>query len=92
MDGRRQITVKANGGQLVDAAAGFYVEARHNPGVHGAVLSDALASRFSAQIQVSTFSGLGARASPKSGALVAPTDSLERPPELCAVYLRAVSG
>jgi MoxR-like ATPase len=54
MDGRRQITVKANGGELVDAADGFYVVAGHNPGVHGAVLSDALASRFSAQIQVST--------------------------------------
>ena len=54
MDGRRQITVKANGGELVDAADGFYVVAGHNPGVHGAVLSDALASRFSAQIHVST--------------------------------------
>lgn len=54
MDGRRQITVKAHGGELVDAADGFYVVAGHNPGVHGAVLSDALSSRFSAQIQVST--------------------------------------
>ena len=54
MDGRRQITVKANGGEIIDAAAGFYVVAGHNPGVHGAVLTDALASRFSAQIQVST--------------------------------------
>jgi hypothetical protein len=39
----------------VEAADGFYVVAGHNLGVHGAVLSDALASRFSAQIQVSTF-------------------------------------
>src|SRR6185369_11927948 len=54
MDGRHQITVKANGGELVDAAPGFYVVAGHNPGVHGAVLTDALASRFSVQIQVST--------------------------------------
>jgi nitric oxide reductase NorQ protein len=30
------------------------VAAGHNPRVHGAVLTDALASRFSAQIQVST--------------------------------------
>ena len=36
------------------AAPGFYVAAGHNPGVHGAILSDALSSRFSAQIQVST--------------------------------------
>jgi len=54
MDGRRQIIIKANGGEVVDAAPGFYVVAGHNPGVHGAVLSDALASRFSVQIQVST--------------------------------------
>lgn len=54
MDGRRQIVVKANGGEVVDAATGFYVVAGHNPGVHGAVLSDALASRFSVQVQVST--------------------------------------
>lgn len=58
MDGRRQIIVKANGGEVIDAAPGFYVVAGHNPGVHGAVLTDALASRFSVQIQVSTFSGL----------------------------------
>ncbi len=46
--------IKANGGETVDAADGFYVVAGHNPGVHGAVLTDALSSRFSAQIQVST--------------------------------------
>ncbi|MFI9811539.1 AAA family ATPase [Saccharothrix variisporea] len=54
MDGRRQIVIKANGGEAVDAAPGFYVVAGHNPGVHGAVLTDALSSRFSAQIHVST--------------------------------------
>ncbi|WP_246632654.1 AAA family ATPase [Pseudonocardia nigra] len=54
MDGRRQVIVKANGGEVVDAAPGFYVVAGHNPGVHGAVLTDALSSRFSAQIQVSS--------------------------------------
>ncbi|WP_168590429.1 AAA family ATPase [Saccharopolyspora sp. ASAGF58] len=54
MDGRRQITVKANCGEVVTAEPGFYVVAGHNPGVHGAVLTDALSSRFSAQIQVST--------------------------------------
>jgi nitric oxide reductase NorQ protein len=54
MDGRRQITVKAHKGETITAAEGFYVIAGHNPGVHGAVLTDALASRFAAQIQVST--------------------------------------
>lgn len=54
MDGRSQIVIKANGGEVVDAAEGFYVVAGHNPGVHGAILTDALSSRFSAQIHVST--------------------------------------
>jgi MoxR-like ATPase len=54
MDGRRQITVKAHSGETVTAADGFYVVAGHNPGVHGAVLTDALSSRFAAQIAVST--------------------------------------
>ncbi len=54
MDGRRQIVVKAHTGETITAAPGFYVIAGHNPGVHGAVLTEALASRFSAQIHVST--------------------------------------
>ena len=61
MDGRRQIVIKANGGDVVDAAPGFYVIAGHNPGVHGAVLSDALSSRFSAQIHVVTDYDLAAQ-------------------------------
>jgi nitric oxide reductase NorQ protein len=52
MDGRRQIQVKAHKGETISAAEGFYVIAGHNPGVHGAVLTEALASRFSVQIQV----------------------------------------
>jgi MoxR-like ATPase len=52
MDGRRQIQVKAHKGETVTATDGFYVIAGHNPGVHGAVLTEALASRFSVQIQV----------------------------------------
>ncbi|MFD4252490.1 AAA family ATPase [Amycolatopsis thermoflava] len=54
MDGRRQIIIKAHRNEVVDAAPGFYVVAGHNPGVHGAVLTDALSSRFAAQIHVST--------------------------------------
>lgn len=54
MDGRRRITIKANGGELVEAKPGFYTVAGHNPGVHGAVLSEALGSRFSFQIRVSS--------------------------------------
>ncbi|MEV3854967.1 AAA family ATPase [Streptomyces sp. NPDC050095] len=52
MDGRRQIQVKAHKGETITAEDGFYVIAGHNPGVHGAVLTEALASRFSVQIQV----------------------------------------
>nr|BEK67521.1 AAA family ATPase [Kitasatospora purpeofusca] len=54
MDGRRQIQVKAHQGETIQAKQGFFVLAGHNPNVHGAVLTDALASRFSVQIQVST--------------------------------------
>ncbi|MFI7492954.1 AAA family ATPase [Micromonospora echinaurantiaca] len=54
MDGRRQIILKAAAGRVVTAAPGFYVVAGHNPGVHGAVLTEALASRFSTQVKVST--------------------------------------
>jgi nitric oxide reductase NorQ protein len=54
MDGRREITVKACKGQTIKAAPGFYVIGGHNPGVHGAVLTEALASRFAVQIQVAT--------------------------------------
>ncbi|MFH9964885.1 AAA family ATPase [Streptomyces mirabilis] len=52
MDGRRQIQVKAHKGETINATDGFYVIAGHNPGVHGAVLTEALASRFSVQVQV----------------------------------------
>ncbi len=52
LDGRRQIQVKAHKGETITAVEGFYVIAGHNPGVHGAVLTEALASRFSMQIQV----------------------------------------
>jgi nitric oxide reductase NorQ protein len=61
MDGRRQIIIKANGGETVDAAPGFYTVAGHNPGVHGAILTDALSSRFSAQVHVSTDYDLAAQ-------------------------------
>ncbi len=54
MDGRRQLMVKAHKGETIAATEGFYVVAGHNPGVHGAVLTEALASRFGVQIQVAT--------------------------------------
>ena len=54
MDGRREITVKAHKGETIKAADGFYLIGGHNPGVHGAVLTEALSSRFSVQIQVAT--------------------------------------
>ncbi|MGH8877352.1 MAG: AAA family ATPase [Stackebrandtia sp.] len=54
MDGRGEITVKAHKGETVTASPGFYTIAGHNPGVHGAVLSDALASRLSVHIEVTT--------------------------------------
>lgn len=61
MDGRRQILIKSHKNEVVDAAPGFYVIGGHNPGVHGAVLTDALSSRFSVQIHVSTDYDLAAQ-------------------------------
>ena len=54
MDGRRQVIVKAHKGEVITAADGFYVVGGHNPGVHGAVLTEALSSRFSVQVHVGT--------------------------------------
>ncbi|WP_280433439.1 AAA family ATPase [Nocardia brasiliensis] len=54
MDGRREVVVKANSGEIVTAEPGFFVVAGHNPGVHGAILSEALASRFAFQVEVSS--------------------------------------
>jgi hypothetical protein len=39
---------------VITAASGFYVVAGHNPGVHGAILTEALSSRFSVQVRVTT--------------------------------------
>lgn len=58
MDGRNEIIVKShpvNGKpEVVKAKDGFFVVAAHNPGVHGAILTDALASRFIARVWVET--------------------------------------
>lgn len=58
MDGRRTVLVKehpveVNGvmqPDVVEAQPGFFVVAAHNPGVPGAILSEALSSRFTAQV------------------------------------------
>jgi nitric oxide reductase NorQ protein len=57
MDGRGVITAKGRPrklGRMVTAKEGFYIIAAHNPGTIGAVLSDALSSRFLVQIEVGT--------------------------------------
>jgi len=54
MDGRAAITLAGHRHETVTAAPGFYVVAGHNPGVHGAVLTEALASRFAVHIEVTT--------------------------------------
>jgi nitric oxide reductase NorQ protein len=54
MDGRGEVKVKAHKGETITAAPGFYVIGGHNPHVHGAVLTEALASRFTVQVKVGT--------------------------------------
>ena len=54
MDGRGEVTVKAHKGETINAADGFYIIGGHNPHVHGAVLTEALSSRFTVQVKVGT--------------------------------------
>ncbi|SCL17739.1 AAA family ATPase [Micromonospora inyonensis] len=54
MDGRATITIAAHHNEVVTAVDGFFVCAGHNPGVHGAILTEALASRFAVHIEVTT--------------------------------------
>ncbi|MGW3607934.1 AAA family ATPase [Micromonospora sp. NPDC005161] len=54
MDGRRVITIPGYRNERVEAVERFYVIAGHNPGVHGAILTEALASRFDVHIEVTT--------------------------------------
>ncbi len=54
MDGRGEIRVKAHKGETITAAPGFYIIGGHNPNVHGAVLTEALSSRFTVQVKVGT--------------------------------------
>src|SRR5258706_4633531 len=54
MDGRHVITIPGYRNERVEAVDGFYVIAGHNPGVHGAILTEALASRFGVHIEVTT--------------------------------------
>jgi nitric oxide reductase NorQ protein len=54
MDGRRTVHIPAYRNERVEATDGFYLLAGHNPGVHGAILTEALASRFDVHIEVGT--------------------------------------
>ncbi len=54
MDGRGVITIPGYRNERVEAVDGFYLVAGHNPGVHGAILTEALASRFEVHIEVTT--------------------------------------
>ena len=55
MDGRNEIVVREHDPRrTVKAKPGFCVVGAHNPGVPGAVLSEALASRFSLTVEIGT--------------------------------------
>lgn len=54
MDGRGEIVLTAHEGETIEAEPGFYIAGGHNPGVAGAFLTEALASRFAAHIEVTT--------------------------------------
>jgi nitric oxide reductase NorQ protein len=52
MDGRRVIQLREHEGEEVVAQDGFFVIAAHNPNAPGAILSEALASRFAVHVHV----------------------------------------
>lgn len=52
MDGRKVIRVTEHEGETVTAQPGFFVVGAHNPGAPGAILSEALSSRFLVQFEV----------------------------------------
>lgn len=54
MDGRKEITITSHLGEKIQAEPGFFVVGCHNPGVQGAILTEALSSRFLVQIVVET--------------------------------------
>jgi len=54
MDGRKAIAVKAHKGETITAAPGFFIVAAHNPNVSGALLTEALSSRFALHVHVAT--------------------------------------
>ncbi|MDG4834179.1 AAA family ATPase [Solwaraspora sp. WMMD1047] len=74
MDGRRVIHLTAYRNERVEATDGFYVIAGHNPGVHGAVLTEALASRFGVHIEVTTDWDLARRLKVDNRAVAAAID------------------
>jgi len=73
MDGRGFITIPAFAGERVEAGDGFYVIAAHNPGVHGAILTQALASRFAVHIEVTADMDLARRCGVPAKAIAAAT-------------------
>lgn len=74
MDGRGVIHIPAHRNERVEAADGFYVIAGHNPGVHGAILTEALASRFEVHIHVTTDWDLARRLGVPAQAVAAAID------------------
>jgi nitric oxide reductase NorQ protein len=74
MDGRRKIHLTAYRNEPVEAVDRFYVIAGHNPGVHGAVLTEALASRFGVHIEVTTDWDLARRLKVAAPAVAAAID------------------
>lgn len=54
MDGRGQFELREHGGELVEAKEGFMIVGAHNPDAPGAILSEALASRFQMQPEVAS--------------------------------------
>ncbi len=72
MDGRRELTISANPERgTIKAKEGFYVVSATNPNVAGVRLSEALLSRFSIQVEMTTDWNLAKKLGVPASAVVA---------------------
>lgn len=72
MDGRRELTITQNPERgTIKAKEGFYVVSATNPNVAGVRLSEALLSRFSVQVEMTTDWGLAKKLGVPQSAVVA---------------------
>lgn len=70
LDSRRRITIQERGGEVVQAAEGYWACGAHNPDVVGMVMSEALGSRMTMRLPMESDLNLARRIGVPEGALM----------------------